>query len=108
MRRCQSLKGKKTLKAKSREEAEGRGQVSYEKYRDTQRAISEVELSGEELFLYEVHIMLNRFSEDRLRKDIASALKALNPLGDWSLESFGAYPSRLALSPGDSLHYKAY
>lgn len=100
------LKGEKTLKAKSREEAEGRGQVSYEKYRDTQRAISEVELSGEELFLYEVHIMLNRFSEDRLRKDIASALKALNPLGDWSLESFGAYPSLLALSPGDSLHYK--
>ena len=100
------LKGEKTLKAKSREEAEGRGQVSFEKYKDTQRAISEVELSGEELFLYEVHIMLNRFSEDRLRKDIASARKALTPLGEWSLESFGAYPSLLALSPGDSLHYK--
>ena len=100
------LKGEKTLKAKSRQEAEGRGQVSFEKYRDTQRAISEVELSGEELFNYEVHIMLNRFSEDRLRKDIASAFKALTPLGEWSLESVGAYPSLLALSPGGSLHYK--
>ena len=46
----------KTLKLKSREEAEGRGQVSYEKYQKAQRAISEVELSGEELFHYEVHI----------------------------------------------------
>lgn len=106
LEKMSELKGEKTLKAKSREEAEGRGQVSFEKYRDTQRAISEVELSGEELFLYEVHIMLNRLSEDRLRKDIASAFKALTPLGEWSLESFGAYPSLLALSPGDSLHYK--
>jgi len=38
----------KTLKLKSREEAEGRGQVSYEKYQKAQRTISEVELSGEE------------------------------------------------------------
>lgn len=106
LEKMSELKGEKTLKAKSREEAEGRGQVSFEKYRDTQRAISEVELSGEELFLYEVHIMLNRFSEDHLRKDIALAQKNLTPLGEWSLESFGAYPSLLALSPGDSLHYK--
>ena len=46
----------KTLKLKSREEAEGRGQVSFEKYQKAQKAISEVELSGEELFHFEVHI----------------------------------------------------
>ena len=100
------LKGEKILKAKSREEAEGRGQVSFEKYRETQRAISEVELSGEELFSYEVHVMLKRPSESLLRKDIASAFKALSSLGDWCLESFGAYPSLLALSPGGNLHYR--
>ena len=97
---------KKTLKLKSREEEEGRGQVSYEKYQKAQRAISEVELGGEELFHFEIHLMLARDFEDKLRRDIALSLKALSPLGEWSIESFGAYPSLFALSPGDSLHYK--
>ena len=96
----------KTLKLKSHEEAEGQGQVSFEKYQKAQRAISEVELQGEELFNYEIHLMLKRNFEDSLRQDIASSLKALSPLGEWSLESFGAYPSLFALSPGDKLHYK--
>ena len=96
----------KTLKMKSREEAEGRGQVSFEKYQKTQKAISEVELQGLELFNYEVHIMLKRFLDSSLRKDLALALKALSPLGEWSLESFGAYPSLFALSPGGKLHYR--
>ena len=96
----------KTLKLKSREEAEGRGQVSYEKYQKAQRAISEVELSGEELFHFEVHVSLERPDEDNLRKDITLSLKALSGLGEWSVESFGAYPSLFALSPGNKLHYK--
>ena len=96
----------KTLKLKSREEAEGRGQVSYEKYQKAQRAISEVELSGEELFHFEVHVSLERSDEDNLRKDITLSLKALSGLGEWSVESFGAYPSLFALSPGNKLHYK--
>ena len=100
------VKSEKTLKAKSREEAEGRGQVSYEKYQKAQSAISEVELAGEELFNYEAHLTLKRFSEDFLRRDIALSLKALSGLGEWSIESFGAYPSLQALSPGDKLHYK--
>ena len=99
-------KSEKTLKLKSREEAEGRGQVSYEKYQKAQRAISEVELGGEDLFHFEIHLMINRDFEDNLRRDIASSLKALSPLGEWSIESFGAYPSLFALSPGDGLHYK--
>ena len=99
-------KGEKTLQSKSREEAEGRGQVSYEKYQNTQRALSEVKLSGEELFSYEVHLTLRRLSEVYLRKNIALCLKALSGLGEWSIESFGAYPSLLALSPGGSFHYK--
>ena len=99
-------RGEKTLKTKSREEAEGRGQVSYEKYHNTQRAISDIELGGEELFNYEIHLSLKRNSEEVLRKDIASSHKALSALGEWSVESFGAYPSLLALSPGDRLHYK--
>ena len=41
-----------------------------------------------------------------MRRDIALSLKALSPLGEWSIESFGAYPSLFALSPGDKLHYK--
>ena len=106
LEKMSELKGEKILKAKSREEAEGRGQVSFEKYREAERAISEVELSGEELFSYEIHVMLKRPSESLLRKDIASAFKALSPLGDWGSESFGAYPSLLALSPGDNLHYR--
>ena len=96
----------KILKLKSREEAEGRGQVSYEKYQKAQRAISDLELGGEELFNFEVHVMLKRGFEDHLRRDIVSSLKALSPVGEWSIESFGAYPSLLALSPGDKLHYK--
>ena len=96
----------KTLKLKSREEAEGRGQVSFEKYQKAQRAISEVELGGEELFHFEIHLMLARDTEDKLRRDIALSLKALSPLGEWSIESFGAYPSLFALSPGDKLHCK--
>ena len=96
----------KTLKLKSREEAEGRGQVSFEKYQKAQKTISEVELQGEELFYYEVHISLKRPSEDTLRRDIALSLKTLTSLGEWSVESFGAYPSLLALSPGSNLHYK--
>ena len=96
----------KTLKLKSREEETGRGQVSYEKYQKTQKAISEVELGGLELFQYEIHIMLRRFLDSSSRKDLALVLKALSPLGEWSLESFGAYPSLLALSPGSKLHYK--
>ena len=80
--------------------------MSYEKYQKAQRAISEVELGGEELFHFEVHLTLNRSSEDNLRKDMALGLKALSPLGEWSVESFGAYPSLFALSPGDKLHYK--
>ena len=96
----------KTLKLKSREEAEGRGQVSFEKYQKAQRAISEVELSGEELFHYEAHISLKRPFEDILRRDIPLTFKALSGLGEWSVESFGAYPSLLALSPGDGLHCK--
>ena len=106
LEKMSELKGEKTLKAKSREEAEGRGQVSYEKYQKAQSAISEVELAGEELFNYEAHLTLKRFSEDFLRRDIALSLKALSGLGEWSIESFGAYPSLQALSPGDKLHYK--
>ncbi|MDE0092364.1 MAG: hypothetical protein OXN83_03650 [Oligoflexia bacterium] len=96
----------KTLKMKSREEEEGRGQVSYEKYQKAQKAISEVELGGLELFNYEIHIMFKRFLDSSLRRDLALALKALSPLGEWSLESFGAYPSLFALSPGGKLHYR--
>ena len=65
-----------------------------------------MELAGEELFNYEAHLTLKRFSEDFLRRDIALSLKALSGLGEWSIESFGAYPSLQALSPGDKLHYK--
>ena len=57
----------KTLKLKSREEEEGRGQVSFEKYQKAQRAISEVELGGEELFHFEIHLMIARNFEDHLR-----------------------------------------
>ena len=100
------MNGEKTLKGKSREEAEGRGEVSYQKYRNTQKALKDVELAGEELFYYEVHITLKRFSEEILRRDIAQSLKNFSGLGEWSVESFGAYPSLLALSPGSNLHYK--
>ena len=98
--------GEKILKSKSREEAEGRGQVSFEKYQNTQKALSDVELTGEELFHYEAHLSLPRLSEARLRRDMAESLKALSPLGEWSFESFGAYPSLSALSPGGRLHYR--
>ena len=84
------MKGEKLLHQKSREESEGKGQVSFEKYRDTQKALSDVELSGEELFNYEVHITLKRLSEAHLRRDIAIA-RSLSSLGEWALESFGAY-----------------
>ena len=106
MEKMSPMKGEKTLREKSREEAEGKGQVSFEKYRNTQKALSDVELSGEELFHFEVHVTLKRLSEVNLRRDIALSLKALVSLGEWSLESFGAYPSLLALSPGSGLHYK--
>ena len=106
LEKMSKLKGEKILKMKSREEEEGRGQVSFEKYQKAQKAISELELLGEELFYFEVHVLLKRLYEDSLRRDLALALKALSPLGEWSLESFGAYPSLLALSPGDKLHYK--
>ena len=76
------------------------------KYHNTQRAITDIELGGEELFNFEIHLSLKRNSEEVLRKNIASSLKALSALGEWSVESFGAYPSLLALSPGDRLHYK--
>ena len=98
--------GEKILKSKSREEAEGQGQVNLEKYRNTQRALSDVELSGEELFHYEAHLSLPRLSEARLRRDMAESLKALSRLGEWSFETFGAYPSLKALSPGGRLHYR--
>ena len=98
--------GEKILKSKSREEAEGRGQVSFEKYQNTQKALSDVELTGEELFHYEAHLSLPRLSEARLRRDMAESLKALSRLGEWSFESFGACPSLSALSPGGRLHYR--
>ena len=98
--------GEKTLHQKSKEEEEGKGLVSYEKYRNTQKAISDVELLGEELFYYEAHITLNRLFEAGLRRDTALSLQRAKALGDWGLESFGAYPSLLALSPGNKLHYK--
>ncbi|MCY4512569.1 MAG: ATP-binding protein [Bdellovibrionales bacterium] len=94
------------LQSKSREEAEGRGQVSFEKYQNTQKALSDVALAGEELFHFEAHITLRRLFEDSLRKDIILSLKNLSGLGEWSIESFGAYPSLLALSPGSRLHYR--
>ena len=100
------VQGEKILRGKSREEAEGRGQVSFEKYRKAQKALSDVELAGEELFHYEVHITLKRLFEENLRRDMANSLKSLSSLGEWSLESFGAYPSLLALSPGSGLHYR--
>ena len=106
MEKMSPMKGEKTLREKSREEAEGKGQVSFEKYRNTQKALSDVELSGEELFHFEIHVTLKRLSEVNLRRDIALSLKALVSLGEWSIESFGAYPSLLALSPGSGLHYK--
>ena len=92
-----ALNGEKTLKSKSREEAEGRDQVSFEKYRNTQKVLSDVKLAGEELCHYEVHITLKRLSEGNLRRDIATSLKALASLGEWSVETFGAYPSLLWL-----------
>ena len=94
------------MRGKSREEAEGRGQVSFEKYRKAQKALSDVELAGEELFHYEVHISLKRLSEENLRRDVATSIKTLSGLGEWSIETFGAYPSLLALSPGSGLHCK--
>ena len=106
MEKMSAMRGEKTLREKSREEAEGKGQVSYEKYQKAQRTISEVELSGEELFHFEIHVTLKRLSESLLRRDIALSIKALVSLGEWSLESFGAYPSLLSLSPGSELHYK--
>ena len=106
MEKMPPAQSEKILQSKSREEAEGRGQVSFEKYRNTQKALSDVALSGEELFHYEIHITLKRLLESNLRRDIALSLKALAPLGEWSKESFGAYPSLLALSPGSGLHYK--
>ena len=106
MEKMSPMRGEKTLREKSREEAGGKGQVSFEKYRNTQKALSDVELSGEELFHFEIHVTLKRLSEVNLRRDIALSLKALVSLGDWSEESFGAYPSLLSLSPGSELHYK--
>ena len=100
MEKMSPMKGEKTLREKSREEAEGKGQVSFEKYRNTQKALSDVELSGEELFHFEIHVTLKRLSEVNLRRDMALSLKALVSLGDWSEESFGAYPSLFSLSPG--------
>lgn len=106
LEKMNALKSEKTLKNKSREEAEGRDQVSFEKYRNTQKALSDVKIAGEELFHYEAHVTLKRLSEENLRRDVAKSLKNLSSLGDWSIETFGAYPSLLALSPGERLHYK--
>ena len=106
MEKMPPAQAEKILQSKSREEAEGRGQVSFEKYRNTQKALTDMALSGEELFHFEVHITLKRIFDNNLRKDIILSLKNLSSLGDWSIESFGAYPSLLALSPGSNLHYK--
>ena len=106
MEKMPPAQAEKILQSKSREEAEGRGQVSFEKYQNTQKALTDVALAGEELFHFEVHITLRRLFDNNLRKDIILSLKSLSGLGEWSIESFGAYPSLLALSPGSRLHYK--
>ncbi len=92
------------LNRKSKQEETGSGQVSFRKYSESQEALEEVELHGTNLFEFEFHVVLSQSNEQWLRAAISDSLSALQPLGEFNVESVGAINSYISLIPGGKTH----
>ncbi len=96
----------KVLKHKSKIEEEGRGRVAFEKYKESQLSQTKVILGGENLYRFEVHIVMRRKQGKHLVRDLNLAQRFLSSLGTFSEESVGALPSLKALVPSGNFHTK--
>ena len=104
MRKIPSALSELMLRRKSSQSMTGEGKISAQKYYDSENLLEKISLERESLFSYELYIVLPRFSEEEIRRDSRAVIHAMKALGEFSLESFGAFPCFKSLLPGRDRH----
>ncbi|MCB0349271.1 MAG: hypothetical protein KDD37_10580, partial [Bdellovibrionales bacterium] len=92
------------LKRKSKINEVGEGRVAARRYHETEKILEDISLNGDELFEFEFVICLSRYDATDLIKDAESAIHILKPIGDFELETYGAFPTYVSTLVGNPMH----
>ena len=94
------------LKGKSKREESGQDVTSHRKYLASQEAIEEVELTGKSLFKIETTIILNSRHLEIVLEESFQIKNKLQSLGEFGVETVGAYPSFISSLVGGKPTYQ--
>ncbi len=104
IKKIDKFKQRASLSRQTKQEAREVSQESFLRYQATQEALCDMELRGNDFFQFEVHVVLRRDSKRVLRNDLLLSQKELTLLGDFHMETVGAFSSFLSLLPAHSFH----
>lgn len=96
------------LKVKSKQEENVNDIVSASKKEESDLARAEIILQGKKLFKMEFTIVLRSFDQEELSASAKFVKREFKRLGDFEIETFGAYDSYLASQIGGNLHVTNY
>ena len=102
--RLSNVRAQSYLKRRVRQEQSSSDLTSQRRTAENQTVLSELELSGHSLHQFELHIVLKRRSEERLRFDLGLISSYLAPLGRFNIETTGAWCSYASTFPGSHFH----
>ena len=88
----------------SRREETGRGAVSDIKYQTSEETLGDLELGGEELVKFELHILLKSPNKEHLKNLTKHTLADLSGFGEFVHESVGAFPAYVSTLIGANFH----
>lgn len=94
------------LKGKSKREESGQDITSHRKYVEAQQAIEEVELTGKTLFKIESTIILQSRHQEIIQGESSKIKNKLQRIGEFGLETYGAYPSFISSLVGGKPMYQ--
>lgn len=102
--RLSNVRAQSHLKRRVRQEQSSLDLTSQRRSAENQIVLSELELSGHSLHQFELHLVIKRNSEERLRHDLGQISSYLTPLGRFNIETTGAWCSYASTFPGSHFH----
>lgn len=96
------------LRQKTKQNQEAGNKIDAQKWLDSEEALSEIILNGENLFQFESYLVIERGEEAVLREDVTEAIHSLRSIGEFGLEATGALETFKSLLIAGDFHYPLF
>ncbi|MCH2534718.1 MAG: hypothetical protein MK008_09785 [Bdellovibrionales bacterium] len=96
------------LRQKTKQNQEAGNKIDAQKWLDSEDALSEIILNGENLFQFEAYLVIERDDEAQLREDLTDAIQSLRSVGEFGLEGPGSIQTFKSLLIAGDFHYPLF